>query len=294
MLLWLLGWIIHLLGVLALLIILLLVYKFKLKRTPPKVLKKQDWEQDVVYLFQFPLCPSVRSISPFAIKLETWLRMTGIRYENIHTMKFGSKGQIPYIELNGEEIPDSNVIIARLKAHFGLEPDSDSSSTDLAMGHAATGLVENHLAQVGFHYRYGQHMGSFLRVLRLAEYYNAPRAMANWGRFQPYATRFRSFLHGIGRHENSELWEMSFKDLRALSNWLGSKPFFLGASPTTVDCVLFGHLAQFLYIDIGFPQKTFMEDQCPNLVALVGRMKEKFWPSWDIEIEEARKKLTAS
>ena len=28
-------------------------------------------------------------------------------------MKFGSKGQIPYIELNGEEIPDSNVIIAR-------------------------------------------------------------------------------------------------------------------------------------------------------------------------------------
>ena len=81
---------------------------------------------------------------------------------------------------------------------------------------------------------------------------------------------------------------------RALSNWLGSKPFFLGASPTTVDCVLFGHLAQFLYIDIGFPQKTFMEDQCPNLVALVGRMKEKFWPSWDIEIEEARKKLTAS
>jgi len=79
MLLWLLGWIIHLLGVLALLIILLLVYKFKLKRTPPKVLKKQDWEQDVVYLFQFPLCPSVRSISPFAIKLETWLRMTGIR-----------------------------------------------------------------------------------------------------------------------------------------------------------------------------------------------------------------------
>ena len=41
--------------------------------------RKADWEEDVVYLFQFPLSPSVRSISPFAIKLETWLRMTGIR-----------------------------------------------------------------------------------------------------------------------------------------------------------------------------------------------------------------------
>ena len=35
------------------------------------------------------------------------------RYENVFTMKFGSKGQIPYIELNGEEIPDSNIIISR-------------------------------------------------------------------------------------------------------------------------------------------------------------------------------------
>ena len=69
-------------------------------------------------------------------------------------------------------------------------------------GFTFSGLVENHLAQVGFHYRYGHHMGRFLRwvtatctllarALRLAEYYNAPRAMNNWARFQPYATRFR-------------------------------------------------------------------------------------------------------
>ena len=74
----------------------------------------------------------VRTISPFALKLETWLRMNGIkyvviitycnrhrhqsffpRYENIFSMKFSSKGQIPFIELNGEEIPDSNIIIRR-------------------------------------------------------------------------------------------------------------------------------------------------------------------------------------
>jgi hypothetical protein len=36
---------------------------------------------------------------------------------------------------------------------------------------------------------------------------------------------------------------------------VGDKPFFHGAAPTSVDCAIFGHLAQFLYIDIGFPQK---------------------------------------
>ena len=112
--------------------------------------------------------------------------------------------------------------LCRLKAHFGLDPDSDSSSTDLAMGHAATGInLEEKILQLFCtvsHGRFGGeppgpgglllqirpahgellevgHLhaaaGHLARVLRLAEYYNAPRAMANWGRFQPYATRFR-------------------------------------------------------------------------------------------------------
>ena len=60
---------------------------------------------------------------------------------------------------------------------------------------------------------------------------------------------------------------MSFKDLKAISDLLNNKDYLLGKSPTTVDCVLFGHLAQFLYIDIGFPQKTYLEQDCPNLVS---------------------------
>jgi len=294
MLLLVLDWSLYIFGILPLTASLILLYKFKLKPKPVRVLQKTNWEKDVVYLCQFPLCPSVRTISPFALKLETWLRLAGIKYENVFTMKFGSKGQIPYIELNGEEIPDSNVIIARLKDHFGKDPDQLCTSSDLAVGHAVTGLVEHHLAHVGFHYRYGLHMKNFLSVLKLGEYYNLPRAMTNWGRFQPTMTKVRSYLQGIGRHTESEIWEMSFKDLKAISELLGSKEFLFGDSPTTIDCVLFGHLAQFLYIDIGFPQKTYMEHNCPNLVSLVERMKGRFWPQWEEEIEQAKQQRCLS
>ena len=75
--LWLFSLLLQLIGFLVLLVALLLVYRFKLRPTPPTVLLKKDWEKDVVYLCQFPLCPSVRSISPFALKLETWLKITG-------------------------------------------------------------------------------------------------------------------------------------------------------------------------------------------------------------------------
>ena len=47
--------------------------------------------------------------------------MNKIAYESIPTMVFSKKGQIPYIELNGEEIPDSNIIIKRLKQHFNVD-----------------------------------------------------------------------------------------------------------------------------------------------------------------------------
>jgi len=288
MILWLFSLILQLIGLLVLLLVLLLVYRLKLRPTPPTVLLKKDWEKDVVYLCQFPLCPSVRTISPFALKLETWLKLTGIKYENIHTMKFSSKGQIPYIELNGEQIPDSNIIIEKLKEKFHVDPEKDIPTADLAVGHAATVMVENHTAHIGFHYRYGHHMENFLETLKLEEYYPIGNKVRQWGKFQPYATRFRSWLQGIGRHENSEVWEMSFKDLAALSNWLGTKQYFLGSKPTTVDCMLFGHLAQFLFIDIGFPQKTFMETKCSNLVDLVTRMKKELWPDWEQSIEEAR------
>ncbi|XP_023349687.1 failed axon connections [Eurytemora carolleeae] len=154
---WLISWIVYLFGLLPLGLVALISWK-KLKGKPERTLQKPDWKKDVVYLFTFPLVPSVRSFSPFALKLETWLRVAGIKYEVVYTMKFSKKGQIPYIELNGEEIADSNIIIKTLKSYFNKNPDSQYSMTDLSLAHSVTSMVENHTALTGFHYRYGYKM----------------------------------------------------------------------------------------------------------------------------------------
>jgi glutathione S-transferase len=62
---------------------------------------------------------------------------------------------------------------------------------------------------------------------------------------------------------------------------LGDKSFLLGDKPSTIDCTLFGHLVQFLYVPLDFPQKAFLRKECPNLVEYVDRMKRTFWPDWD-------------
>lgn len=42
---------------------------------------KVDFENNVVYLYQFSRTKNIPSPSPFCLKVETWLRMAGIKYE---------------------------------------------------------------------------------------------------------------------------------------------------------------------------------------------------------------------
>ena len=48
---------------------------------PPPPPHKKDFEKDVVYVYQFSRTPIVPSISPACLKLETWLKLSGIKFE---------------------------------------------------------------------------------------------------------------------------------------------------------------------------------------------------------------------
>lgn len=52
------------------------------KVVAPKVtVHKADFEKDVVYLYQFSRTPQLPSLSPYCLKTETFLRLTGIKYQ---------------------------------------------------------------------------------------------------------------------------------------------------------------------------------------------------------------------
>lgn len=42
---------------------------------------KTNYEKDVVYLYQFSRTPVLPSLSPYCLKVETWLRLAGLKYE---------------------------------------------------------------------------------------------------------------------------------------------------------------------------------------------------------------------
>lgn len=54
------------------------IFSYNKKRKSPI---KTDFKTGVVYLYQFQRSPVIPSLSPFCLKLETWLRMADINYE---------------------------------------------------------------------------------------------------------------------------------------------------------------------------------------------------------------------
>ena len=115
----------------------------------------------------------------------------------------------------------------------------------------------------------------------------AREALASWKNtfgmrwFMPAGIRLKGRLCVFGRLDPEEAMELSFQDLAALSSILGDQRFFFGEKPSSLDCAVFGHLAQFLYIDIKFPQENYIRTKATNLLHLVERVKSQLWPDWE-------------
>ena len=58
---------------------------------PKPTVHKVDFDQDVVYLYQFTRTPVLPSLSSYCLKVETWLRLAGLKYEvSTPTNRFAS------------------------------------------------------------------------------------------------------------------------------------------------------------------------------------------------------------
>ncbi|XP_055923274.1 failed axon connections isoform X2 [Eupeodes corollae] len=258
---------------------------------PPKYnVHKANFEKDVIYLYQFSRTPLLPSLSPYCLKVETWLRMAGLKYENVdHKMRFRSKkGQLPFIELNGEEIADSAIIIKELSAKYEKDLDAALTLEQRNVSYAMIQMLENHLIWIIFYWRakYPDNVLKGYKVnLQHALGLRWPNSILNFFFKITFGRKGSKKLkaHGIGVHSAEEIEEFGKNDLKVLSDMLAYKPFFFGDEITTLDVVAFAVLSQLHYLskEIAYPLRDFMTEKCPNLVGHVSRMKERCFPDWD-------------
>lgn len=235
--------------------------------------------EDVVVLHQVRRAKFAPSISPFPIKLETYLRMAGIPYENDFEAPMSPKGKTPWITLNGEDISDSQLCIEMLSRKFCKDLGAHLSDEERAVARAFQIMMEEHFYWPARLFRWVYNKGVILP--QIVEMPFIARM------FVPFYSKFvnkQSVGQGMGRHTEAEVIEIGLKDLRSLSNYLGEKIYFTGDKATEVDCAIFGLLAQIVWntpVSAKSPFQQLLNGECVNLKEFCFRMKESFWPDWD-------------
>lgn len=219
------------------------------------------------------------NMSPFCVKLETYLRMAKIEYTVKPSFPNGGpKGKIPFVSLNGEKIGDSSLIIEQLKKEFGDRLDKDLSPIKKAQALAIQRIFEDHLYFIGAYLRWSQP--------KSWEYLN--------NMFKPFLPPIvgplllkqirRNFIsglkaHGVGRHNPNDLIQFGKEDLDALSIMLGESNYFLGEQPTSIDATAYGFLIQQIWVPWDHDLKNYVKSKT-NLVRFCETMRASYWPEY--------------
>jgi glutathione S-transferase len=219
--------------------------------------------------------------SPACMKLETWLRLTGIPYELAPLdMANAPKGKIPYVvQEDGTRLGDSTLITEYLKARHGVDPDAGLSAEQKAIALAFRRMMKEHFYWVVIQARYKDERNWPTYRQLLMEQLDGFPAEQRPAIADMYHKLITDQIHqqGLGRHTADEVYRLGTEDLRAVSDVLGDKPFFLGEKPTTVDTTLYAYMANLLETPVQCATKDFGLSR-KNLVAYCQRMRARFFP----------------
>lgn len=233
----------------------------------------------MITLYQGPAAWGIPNISPFCVKLETWLRMAGLPYQTRLSEPRGApKGKIPYVDIDGRKMGDSQLIIEHLQRVHGDKLDAHLTPEARARGHAIRRMIEEGTFWMLAYTRWGEDEG--LAVIRPIFLKLLPPVIggAVFNIIRRDVQR-RGRAQGTFRHTREEMYEMGKADLSALATLLGDQPFMLGPEPSSVDATVYAFVLDFLRFPADLPLKRHVEAQ-PNLVAYCERMRQRYYADW--------------
>lgn len=237
-----------------------------------------------VILHQFPRGKEIPSLSPSCLKIETFLKINEIPYENQYGFKTGRKGKLPWVEYKGESQADPRSIIEFLSEKFDANLDSSLSADQNAIGRAVSAMLEENTYWVLVYNRYLDNFNEFKKIMAQGAGigFNVGQKM--------HQRKMTKDLdgHGLARNTKEEVYKIAEEDIKALSTILGEKDYMMGENISSFDCTIFGLCANILYSSMDSPMKTYLDENAQNVCNLCNKIKDTYWPDWT-EVVEAEK-----
>ena len=241
----------------------------------------------MITLFGFGPSMGLPETSPYVTKTEVQLKMAGLEYRKDTTTTFSRapKGKLPYIEDDGQLIADSTFIRGYIQKKYGVDLDAGLSVRQRGEAWAVERMVEDHLGWVAM-YAFWLMPENFAKGP--AHFFDgAPEAVRAKLREDALARVTAAVhAHGIGRHNEDEIFRLGSLSLLALSEILDDRPFITGDKPCGADATVFAFTSRIVgpFIDSPLRQAALKHT---NLVDYAGRMMRTYYPEHPWSAEEA-------
>ncbi|MCF6807451.1 glutathione S-transferase family protein [Thiotrichales bacterium 19S9-12] len=233
----------------------------------------------MITLYQFPRINEMPNLSPFCMKLESYLRAMGIAYEVHETFdpRKSPTGKVPYVSINGEVIADSGLIIEKLESEIDQPMDKDLSNAEKAVSLAFIRLMEEHLYWAVVYSRWLDPKGAEAWAGIIQKSMRLPKLA-----FKLILSGIKKNVdkslqgHGLGRLEEDKLYQLACNDIKALADFLGGRDFCFGSKPTLMDHALYAMTCSVIGVSWDYPLKAFTL-KCQNLIDHYKRMSYLFF-----------------
>ncbi len=218
-------------------------------------------------------------ISPYVTKTEVQLKLAGLDYQKVASNPDTSpKGQLPWIDDDGQAVADSTFIRAHLERKYGFDLDAHLSPVQRAQAWAIERMLENQFAWTWVRDRW---LDPENFAKGPAHFFDTvPEAFREQVRTEVQAKVANNILAvGVGRHSDEEVLWLGTRTLDALDLLLGDKQWLFGDQPSGVDATAFAMLAGVMtpYFDTALHRAALTY---PTLVAYVARGFARFYPAF--------------
>ena len=240
----------------------------------------------MITIYKYVPAWGLPDMSPFAVKLELYLRMTGAKFETaVGDPRRAPKGKLPYIidHDNGNKLVTDTVhILEYLKRQYGDPLDAHLNPEQRAISEAFRGLIEQHFYFVLAYLRWwnDEDFSSYRVCIE-----NFARKLSVPGFAIPLATwkarrdiRNQLWQQGIARHSKAEVEEIGIKCLQAVENYIGAKKYVFGENQASIDASVYAFVTGVGQAPMNNSVKEFIQKSA-TLSAYCARIEKRYWHS---------------
>lgn len=235
-----------------------------------------------IELYQFAPAFGLPNASPFCMKMETWLRMSGLPFSipapNFSQFGKAPKRKFPYIRdtADGRLLGDSSAIILHLSKAYGVTLDDWLSPVQQATALAFQRLLEENLYWTALYLRWMPE-NNWVKT-RAAFFGDLPAPLKL---FLPSVARRGMkkalYAQGMGRHSETEIMAIGKRDISALAIFLGDKPYIMGGQPCSLDASAYAFIANLTGEQVPDSELKQHALGFPQFAAYCERMRERYY-----------------